>query len=152
MNKGKRRPIGKMRPKTRAIGKRAYEERLRTGCSWRAIGEKLEKSGEIKGWSGTRNLTYYAAERWAKEQNLRWPLALFSVGRMYYDAMLGGMTAQEIADDLDVPGQTAGHIRKRARDYAKVNGLIFPPSCPTALIRTGSCPTYFSRLGSDTEG
>ena len=95
-------------------GKTAYELRDKYGYTWAVIANQLP---------GKPHNIRKAAEEHAARQALKWPLDVYSRGRMLWEMMRDGWTLREIRSETQLE---IYHARKYARDYARRRGRPWP--------------------------
>ena len=103
-----------MRAKRETLGQRAYELRKKYGYTWAVIAKQNKtKQHNVR----------KAAEEYAQENGLEWPLEMYSRGRMIYEMLEEGMSLLAIRHEIRMEPAMA---RKYARDYARRKGRQWP--------------------------
>ena len=103
-----------MRAKRETLASRAYQLRKKYGYSWKVIAKQQNtKQHNVR----------KAAEDYAEEKGLEWPLEMYSRGKMIYEMMVEGMSLVAIRQEIHMETFIA---RKYARDYARRKGRQWP--------------------------
>ena len=103
-----------MRAKREKLGSRAYQLRKEYGYTWAVIArhERTKEHNVRK-----------AAEDYAQERGLEWPLEMYSRGKMIYEMLVDGWTLLAIDHEINMEPSMA---QKYARDYASRKGRQWP--------------------------
>ena len=103
-----------MRASREAMAREAYDLRKQYGYSWAIIAKRSKT---------LQHNVRKAAEQYAEEYQLEWPLEIYSKGRMIYEMIEEGMSLKSIRNEI---GMETYMARKYARDYAKRKGKTWP--------------------------
>ena len=103
-----------MRAKREELASRAYQLRKQYGYSWKVIAKQVQtKQHNVR----------KAAQDYAEERGLEWPLEMYSRGKMIYEMLEEGMSLIAIRHEIRMEPALS---RKYARDYARRKGRQWP--------------------------